>query len=104
MGSFVHRYTVRPEASVRNVPFATVFVVITVLAFDVPAGLAPAWDPEPVLLLLLLHAAASSATAASGIPALAATGIRAGDKLVMIISVPRHRRCCQLPRCFPVSK
>jgi hypothetical protein len=75
-------------------------VVITVLAFDVPAGLAPAWDPEPVLLLLLLHAATSSAAAASEIPAMAATGIRAGDKLVMILSVPRHAGVASCPAVF----
>jgi hypothetical protein len=62
--SFTHRYTARPDPSVRNDPAEPERTVITVLdpalaAAGLAAAVAPAW----VLLLLppLAHAAASSA-------------------------------------------
>ena len=107
MPSLVHRYTARPDPSVRNDPAEPERVVITVplarlalapaalppagLALAAlplvglpPAGLALACDPP------LLHAAASSA-AASGMPSLTGTGSRASSVLcISIVFLPGY--------------
>ena len=79
MPSLAHRYTVRPDPSVRNVPAEPAWVVITVPVVDALAEL-PAAGAEPGdAVAALLHAVASSAEA-SGMPSLTGTGIRASNE------------------------
>jgi hypothetical protein len=94
MLSFVHRYTARPEPSVRNDPAEPEWVVITVPVVDAPAGL-PLGEPAPDEPALgcapaaLPHAAASSA-AATGTASLTGTGTRASNEvIILIVSRPR---------------
>jgi hypothetical protein len=80
MPSLAHRYTVRPDPSVRNAPVEPAWVVITVPVVDALAEL-PAAGAE---LAALLHAVASSAEA-SGIPSLTGSGILASNEWIIFI-------------------
>jgi hypothetical protein len=88
--SLAHRYTARPEPSVRIVPPELVAVVMTVepeppAALDAPAGEAA---PAPGLLLPLAHAAASTATAAA--PPTPVASLATGDiRFIMVLLI-----CC----------
>ena len=85
--SFTHRYTARPDLSVRNAPVEPAVVLMTVPVVDAlpldefAAGSAPAADP---VVLELLHAAASSA-AATGTPIFTGMGIRVSNELAMFV-------------------
>jgi hypothetical protein len=92
--SLTHRYTARPEPSVRIAPAGDVAVAMTVepepppAALDAPAGEAA---PAPGLLLVLLplaHAAASTATAAA--PPTPVASLATGDiRFIMVFLI-----CC----------
>ena len=85
MPSLAHRYTVRPDPSVRNAPAEPAWVVITVPVVDAPAELLPA-GAEPGDAAALLHAVASSAEA-SGIASLTGSGILASsERIIFIVS------------------
>jgi hypothetical protein len=88
MLSFVHRYTARPEPSVRNDPAEPEWVVITVPVVAAPAGLPLAGAPPAVAPAALLHAATNSAPD-SGTPSLTGTGSRFSNDLLIIIIVSR---------------
>jgi hypothetical protein len=94
MPSLAHRYTARPDPSVRNAPAEPAWVVITVPVVDALAEL-PAAGAELAGAELgdeaaaLLHAAASSADA-SGIPSLTGTGIRASNEWIIFIVSSRR--------------
>jgi hypothetical protein len=97
MPSFAHRYTVRPDPSVKNVPPEPAWVVITVPVADALAEL-PAAGAEPgEAVAALLHAAASSAEA-SGTPSLTGTGIRASNEWIIFIVSSRATTCAALGR------
>jgi hypothetical protein len=89
MLSLSHRYTERPDPSVRYVPAEPDLVLITVpepvALLELEAD-ALALDPDPLglVLLLLLHAAASSA-AASGTPSLTPTDSFVRNELLIFI-------------------
>ena len=85
MPSLAHRYTVRPDPSVRNAPAEPAWVVITVPVVDALAEL-PAAGAEPGDAAALLHAVASSAEA-SGIASLTGSGILASsERIIFIVS------------------
>ena len=80
MPSLAHRYTVRPDPSVRNAPAEPpAWVVITVPVVDALAELPAAGAELGDDAEALPHAVASSAEA-SGIPSLTGTGIRASNE------------------------
>jgi hypothetical protein len=85
--SLAHRYTVRPDPLVRNVPVEPAWVVITVPVVDALAEL-PAAAGELVgaegEAAALLHAVASSAEA-SGTPSLTGSGILARSEWIIFI-------------------
>jgi hypothetical protein len=97
MLSFVHRYTARPEPSVRNDPTEPEWVVITVPVVDalaglllaglLLAGLPLAGAPAAGAPAALLHAATNSAPD-SGTPSLTGTGSRFSNDLLIIIVSP----------------
>ena len=84
MPSLAHRYTVRPDPSVRNAPAEPAWVVITVPVADALAELPAAGAELGDEAAALLHAVASSAEA-SGIPSLTGTGIRASNEWIIFI-------------------
>jgi hypothetical protein len=84
MPSLAHRYTVRPDPAVRNVPAEPAWVVITVPVVDALAELPAAGAELGDEAAALPHAVASSAEA-SGIPSLTGTGIRASNEWIIFI-------------------
>jgi hypothetical protein len=88
ISSWAHRYTVRPDPSVRNAPAEPAWVVITVPVVDalaeLPAAGAELAGDEGDELAALPHAAASSAKA-SGITSLTGSGIRASSEWIIFI-------------------
>src|SRR6516225_771458 len=94
MPSFAHRYTVRPDPSVRNVPAEPALVVITIAEPEPEAEAeadAPACAPVPLLVPLLPHAAAVNATAISA-PNRTGTGMRVNNELLIVIVSRLARR------------
>ena len=91
MPSFAHRYTVRPDPSVRNVPPEPAWVVITVPVADALA------EPPAAgaAVAALPHAAATSAEA-SGMPSLTGTGIRASNEWIIFIVSSRATACAAM--------
>jgi hypothetical protein len=83
--SLAHRYTVRPDPLVRNVPVEPAWVVITVPVVDalaeLPAAELAGAEGEAAALL---HAVASSAEA-SGTPSLTGSGILARSEWIIFI-------------------
>jgi hypothetical protein len=94
MPSFAHRYTVRPDPSVKNVPAEPAWVVTTVPVVDALAEL-PAAGVELGDAPALLHAAAISAEA-TGIPSLTGSGIRASIEWIIFIVSSRATTCAAL--------
>jgi hypothetical protein len=93
MPSFAHRYTARPDPSVKNVPAEPAWVVITVPVADalaeLPAAGAELAGAEGGAAAALPHAAAAS-TATSGTASLTGSGIRASNEWIIFI-VPLGR-------------
>ena len=84
--SLAHRYTVRPDPLVRNVPAEPAWVVITVPVVDALAELPAAAELAGAEgeAAALLHAATISAEA-SGIPSLTGSGILAMNEWIIFI-------------------
>jgi len=84
MPSWAHRYTVRPDPTVRNAPAEPVWVVITVPVVDALAELPAAGAELGDEAAALPHAVASNAEA-SGIASLTGSGILASSEWIIFI-------------------
>jgi hypothetical protein len=91
MPSLAHRYTVRPDAVVRNAPAEPAWVVITVPVVELPAAAAELAGAE-VEAAALPHAATSSAEA-SGTISLTGPGVLASSERIMFIVSSRAAMC-----------
>jgi hypothetical protein len=110
MPSLAHRYTVRPDALVRNAPAEPAWAVITVPVVDalaeLPAAAAELAGAEGEAAALP-HAATSSAEA-SGIPSLTGPGVLASSEWIIFIvssraampAAPGLRGAAALSRCL----
>jgi len=101
--SFIHRYTARPDPSVRNAPADPDFVVMTrpdpaaAAAADPPAGVAGADELlEPELLQAAVSSAAPSATASPAPSRVVPPGVRSLTD-ALIVTVSRLLSVCSRP-------